>query len=142
MIKHNVVKALLTNVLPATPFVFNKVAKFLKPTKEYSKVKILKSPNANNYSLGGRSPFLTDAKVEKRPLGKNIPETSHSALKSTKNTYSQKTPSKATHAKKHIVTEAPKKHSGWLWALVVLLVIAAGGGLGYLAYILVFAGGF
>ena len=101
-----------------------------------------KSPNANNYSLGGRSPFLTDAKVEKRPLGKNIPETSHSALKSTKNTYSQKTPNKTNHAKKHIVTEAPKKHSGWLWALVVLLVIAAGGGLGYLAYILVFAGGF
>ncbi len=102
-----------------------------------------KAPNANNYSLGGRSPFLTDAKVEKHPLGKNIPETSSSALKSTKNTYSQKAPSKATHhAKKHVVTEAPKKHTGWLWALVVLFVLAAGGGLGYLAYILVFAGGF
>ena len=102
-----------------------------------------KAPNANNYSLGGRSPFLTDAKVEKRPLGKNIPETSSSALKSTKNTYSQKAPSKAAHhAKKHVVTEAPKKHTGWLWALVVLFVLAAGGGLGYLAYILVFAGGF
>lgn len=102
-----------------------------------------KAPNANNYSLGGRSPFLTDAKVEKHPLGKNIPETSSTALKSTKNTYSQKAPSKtAHHAKKHVVTEAPKKHTGWLWALVVLFVLAAGGGLGYLAYILVFAGGF
>lgn len=102
-----------------------------------------KAPNANNYSLGGRSPFLTDAKVEKHPLGKNIPETSSTALKSTKNTYSQKAPSKtAHHTKKHVVTEAPKKHTGWLWALVVLFVLAAGGGLGYLAYILVFAGGF
>jgi hypothetical protein len=28
------------------------------------------SPNANNYSLGVKSPFIrTDAKVEKRPLG-------------------------------------------------------------------------
>ena len=99
-----------------------------------------KVPNANNYSLGVRSPFLTDAKVEKRPLGTDIPETSAHALRSTKNVYSSKSPSKATKtSKKHLITEAPKKHSGWLWTLVVLLVIAAGGGLGYLAYILVFA---
>jgi hypothetical protein len=38
-----------------------------------------------------------------------------------------------------MVTEAPKKHSGWLWTLVVLFVLGAGAGLGYLAYILVFA---
>ena len=87
-------------------------------------------------------PRRCNSKVEKRPLGKDVPETSSTALKSTKNIYSQKAPSRAPHVKKHIVTEAPKKHSGWLWALVVLLIIAAGGGLGYLAYILVFAGGF
>ena len=41
-----------------------------------------KAPNANNYSLGGRSPFLTDTKVEKRPLGNNIPETNATTVHS------------------------------------------------------------
>ena len=113
-------------------------------TQEAPRPKVRKkheSPDANSYSLGGRSPFLTDTKVEKRPLGNNIPETSTTAVHSTKNTYSQKNPAKApvSKRKKHTVTEAPKSHSGWLWTLVVLLVIAAGAGLGYLAYLIVFA---
>ncbi len=112
--------------------------------KEAPKPRVAKkpeAPDANSYSLGGRSPFLTDTKVEKRPLGNNIPETSATAVRSTKNVYSQKNPAKAPVAKrkKHTVTEAPKSHSGWLWSLVVLLVIAAGAGLGYLAYLIVFA---
>jgi hypothetical protein len=98
------------------------------------------APNANNYSLGGRSPFMANAKVVKRPLGANIPETSASALRSTHNVYSQKSPTRATeNAKKHIVTQNSKKKSGWLWTLIVLAVIAAGGGLGYLTYLIVFA---
>ena len=98
-------------------------------------------PNANNYSLGVRSPFLTDAKVEKHPLGTNIPETSAAALRSTHNIYSEKSPTKkaAHHKKKQVVADEPKKHSGWLWAFLVVLIIAAGAGLGYLAYTLVFA---
>ncbi len=105
------------------------------------KVKKVEAPDANSYSLGGRSPFLTDAKVEKRPLGTDIPESSASTVRSTKNVYSQKNPTKApvSKRKKHTVTEAPKTHSGWLWTLIVLLVIAAGAGLGYLAYIIIFA---
>ena len=100
------------------------------------------APNANNYSLGVRSPFLTDAKVEKHPLGNNIPETSAAALRSTHNVYSEKSPTKVKHThhhKKQVVAEEPQKHSGWLWALLVILIIAAGAGLGYLAYTLVFA---
>ncbi len=98
------------------------------------------APNGNNYSLGGRSPFVLGTKVEKRPLGKNIPETSTSALRSTHNIYSQKSPTRATeNAKKHVITQDPAKKSGWIWTLIVLGVIAAGGGLGYLTYLLVFA---
>lgn len=111
-----------------------------KPVERSKKVE--KAPNANNYSLGVRSPFMTNTKVEKRPLGKDIPETSVSNLHSTKNVYSSKSPSKVTGKpvkKKHTVTEAPKKHSGWLWTLLVLFVLGAGAGVGYLAYILVFA---
>ncbi len=104
-------------------------------------VKKEEAPNANNYSLGVRSPFLTDAKVEKHPLGTNIPETSAAALRSTHNVYSEKSPTKKSlhHKKKQVVAEAPKRHSGWLWALLVVIIIAAGAGLGYLAYTLVFA---
>ncbi len=122
---------------PATP-----VKPATKPAPAVAKKPEVKkeTPNANNYSLGVRSPFMTNTKVEKRPLGTDIPETSATALHSTKNIYSSKSPSKSSKVKqKHMVTEAPKKHSGWLWTLIVLLVIAAGGGLGYLAYILVFA---
>lgn len=99
------------------------------------------APDANSYSLGGRSPFLTDTKVEKRPLGSNIPEANAASIHSTKNVYSSKSPTKApaTKRKKHTVTEAPRTHSSWLWTLIVILVIAAGAGLGYLAYLIVFA---
>lgn len=105
------------------------------------KPKKAEAPDANSYSLGGRSPFLADTKVEKRPLGSNIPESNAATIRSTKNVYSQKSPTKApvVKRKKHTVTEAPKSHSGWLWSLVVILVIAAGAGLGYLAYLIVFA---
>ena len=92
------------------------------------------------YSLGGRSPFMANTHVEKRPLGTNIPETSASALRSTRNVYSQKSPTRATeNTHKHIVTQEPAGKSGWLWTLIVIAVIAAGGGLGYLAYLLIFA---
>jgi hypothetical protein len=103
-------------------------------------IKKHEAPNANNYSLGGRSPFVTNTKIQKRPLGANVPETSASALRSTHNVYSQKSPTRSTeNARKHIVTEAPAKKSGWLWTLIVIAVIAAGGGVGYLFYAIFFA---
>jgi hypothetical protein len=98
------------------------------------------APNANNYSLGGKSPFVANTKVVKRPLGSNVPDGSASSLRSTRNVYSQKSPTRSTeHIKKHVVAQSPKKKSGWLWTLIVLAVIAAGGSLGYLAYLIVFA---
>lgn len=100
------------------------------------------APNANNYSIGVRSPFLTDAKVEKRPLGQNIPESSLSKLKSTKNVYSQKSPVNKKHVDKHTIVQTEHKTSGWVWTLIVLFIIIAGGALGYLAYLLVFTNQF
>lgn len=116
------------------------VAKPKPETAPAPAIKRREAPNANNYSLGGRSPFMTNAKVEKRPLGSNIPETSAAALRSTHNVYSQKSPIRATeNARKHIVAQDTEKKSGWLWTLAVIGIIAAGGGLGYLAYIIFFA---
>ncbi len=119
-----------------------KSAAAAKATIEARQAEEREAPNANNYSVGVRSPFLTNAKVEKRPLGTNIPETSVKELKSTKNVYSKKSPSKKKQIEKHTIVEAPKKTSGWVWTLMVLFVIAAGAGLGYLIYLIVFGNGF
>ncbi len=114
-----------------------------KPVLEEKPAPILKkreAPNANNFSIGGRSPFVKNTKVEKRPLGKNIPETSATTLRSTHNIYSQKSPIRTTeNIKKHVITQEPQKKSGWLWTLVVLGIILAGGAIGYFCYLLVFA---
>jgi len=103
--------------------------------------KPVSAPNADNYSIGGRSPFLTNKKVEKTPLGKNTQQSSVNSIESTKNTYSQKSPIRLKNKaeKKHIVTEESKEKSGWLWTIIVLLVVAAGGGAGYLTWLLFFA---
>ena len=120
-VQHPVAKPAARPVAPVTKPAPKPVA---KPA-----AKVAPAPNANNYSLGVRSPFLDpNAQVEKRPLGANIPETSASALKSTHNVYSHKSP-----------LRDPKKKSGWLWTLAVIGVIAAGAGLGYLAYLLILA---
>jgi len=93
-------------------------------------------PNANNYSLGGKSPFIPDAKVEKRPLGDYVPENSTRGVQSTRNVYSQRTPSEQPVPDVKPIVVATKKKSGWVWALVTILVILVGGGLGVLAFVL------
>lgn len=107
-----------------------KAESFDEPAKE-------KAPNANNYSLGGRSPFISDARHDKRPLGKHIPEGSARGVHSTKNVYTQRNATKSEDAitPKATMVVAQKKH-GWVWALVTLLVLAAGGGIGFLAYLI------
>ena len=101
-------------------------------------VRAQKADAAENYSLGGSTPIINGAHIEKRPLGKGAPENPRD-LRSTKNQYSSKSPLKSRHNDHHVVTEDPKKGSGWLWTLLVLLIVAAGAGLGYVAYLVVFA---
>lgn len=94
------------------------------------------SPNANNYSLGVRSPFIrNDAKVEKRPLGAGSDYVQDDKV--GKNSYAAKAQptGKAEDKKKtKVVGNKKQKSNGWIWPLIVILIIAAGGGLGYLAY--------
>ena len=98
------------------------------------------APNANNYSLGGRSPFmLADAKVDKRPLGKKLPAHHAEAVTSSKNVYSSRTPIKKSDPEqtiKPLVTAPPKKKSGWLRVLAIFLIIFAGAALGLILYFL------
>ena len=109
------------------------------PGASKSVVRARRADAAENYSLSGSSsPFVEGAHVEKRPLGKNVPENARD-LHSTKNQYSTRNPLKTRQNNRHVVTEDPKKTSGWLWTLLVILIVGAGAGLGYLAYLLVFA---
>lgn len=93
------------------------------------------SPNANNYSLGVRSPFIrNDAKVEKRPLGSGSEYVQDDKV--GKNTYEPKAEkaSPAKNKKTKVAKSKKPKNNGWIWPLIIVLIIAAGGGLGYLAY--------
>ena len=98
------------------------------------------SPNANNYSIGVRSPFIrNDAKVEKRPLGTSSEYVQDDKV--GKNTYEaedRKAKDENTRSRKSKKTKVARKKeqksNGWIWPLIIILIIAAGGGLGYLAY--------
>jgi hypothetical protein len=93
------------------------------------------APNANNYSLGVRSPYLRqNAKVEKRPLNGDVSEFVQDD-KIEKNSYPEQTekPKKKTHSK-HTVKKSEKSNSNWYWPILVILIVAAGGGLGYLLW--------
>ncbi len=73
-------------------------------------------PNGNNYSLGGRSPFIPDAQVEKRPLGNYVPDGSVRGVQSTKNVYSQRTPvgaGKADVAEAQAVMSEMRQRRAW-----------------------------
>lgn len=94
------------------------------------------APNANNYSLGVRSPYLRqDAKVEKRPLNGDISEFVQDD-KIEKNSYPEQTekPKKKKTHSKHTVKKSEKSNSNWYWPILVILIVAAGGGLGYLLW--------
>lgn len=110
-----------------------------EPRPFFSKNDEEETPDANNYSLGGRSPFLTDAKVEKRPLGSVLPDGSTYGVRSTKNVYSQRTyvgRSNIPEKKQPVIISENKKASGWAWTLVIFLIIVVGGALGLGAYFL------
>ncbi len=94
------------------------------------------APDANNYVLGGRSPFLTDTKIEKRPLGRVVPDGNAYEIRSTKNVYSQRsfTSKESSINDRPIIVSSAKKSSGWVWAIVTLSVIAVGAGIGVLLY--------
>lgn len=99
------------------------------------------APNANNYSLGVRSPFLrpdASSKVTKRPLGAGASSSEfvHEDEIPEENEYEKAPSKKDRKAKKTKVAKDGKEKPGWLWAIIILLIIAAGGGLGYLAWLI------
>jgi len=100
------------------------------------------APNLENFSTGGRSPFLENALVEKRPLGDSIPDSNPRAVPSTKNVYSQRSAAAReplddllTH---EIVPEKRKFGIGRI--LIILFIILLGGAIGAGAWYLMQSG--
>lgn len=106
-------------------------------TKKDEDQKTQKAQYTSIASLGVRSPFMTNTKVEKYPLGDNT-----AGLRPNRNIYSpskQDDNTKFRRPNNHYVAQSENEGGGWLWAIAVLLVLAVGAGLGYLAYLLVFS---
>lgn len=94
------------------------------------------------------TPFLPDAKVEKRPLGSidsvgqsGVDEVQSSTSgfdpsaineNETQSIYDQEPVAQAT------VVKPKKKAGGWIWLLIILLIVLVGAGGGALLYLLVF----
>jgi len=98
------------------------------------------APNPDNYALGGQSPFLEDAIVEKRPLGDYVSSDNNRAVKSTKNVYSQRSaisdqPLQKSPFAPEIIAEPPKK-AGLGRFFLVLFIIALGALAGVVAWLI------
>lgn len=106
------------------------------------------SPDANRYSLGGRSPFLTSVSVEKRPLSAYVPDSNINRLKPApttpvKNSYKEKvktlladSPKDSSHQTMIISVPTKSEHNSALTIAIILTVLlgALAGGLIYLIF--------
>ena len=120
-------------------------------SEKTAKAKKLDAPDANRFSLGGRSPFLTSVKVEKRPLSGAIPDEDIKSIKKEvktplKNAYRTKIKQvlksdddkKLIHRETTIVsTPEPHAHNIGL-AIAILLTIILGGLIGAVVYLIFF----
>ena len=95
-------------------------------------------PDANRYSLGGKSPFLA-VNVAKRPLSASVPEKVTPAGKNIYPKKSDQKPESKKSAKRKDpvkIIESPKKKSGIGTFFLILLTIILGAAAGAAAYFL------
>ena len=110
--------------------------------------KSLDSPDNNAYSLGGKSPFLENYKIDKRPLSNSVPEDGKKNFEKIsylgtidepeeeatpkKNVYEKKEPSKKKKKTGHTVRviDGDKKKSGIPLVVVIILTILLGAAVG------------
>lgn len=106
------------------------------------------APDANRFSLGGRSPFLASVKVEKRPLSGAIPEEEIEPVKKEtplKNTYRAKikqvlkSDDKAVVRRETTIVSTPETRSnGIALAFAIILTIILGALIGAVVYLVFF----
>lgn len=124
------------------------IADFVEEPKPIFEKKKPSVPDANRFSLGGRSPFLTSVKVEKRPLSGVVPESVKTIKSETKtpikNSYRAKIKKvlkddgKAVRHETTIIS-TPANHSNNIGlAIAILLTIILGALIGAVIYLVFF----
>ena len=93
------------------------------------------APDGNNYSLGGKSPFLPSYNIEKRPLGDKVKEKKVEEIPK-KNVYKREEPSKPSKKTPTVVIDEPKKSSGLSTVIIIILTIILGAAAGAGIYFL------
>ncbi len=126
---------------------------FEKPEQKAENTKKADAPDANRFTLGGRSPFLTSVKVEKRPLSGLVPDEDVQPIKKEiktplKNAYrakikqvlkSDKTDEKeVVHRETTIVATPNTPVHNLSLAFAILLTIILGGLIGAVVYLVFF----
>ena len=123
-----------------------------EPKPMFEKIKKPDAPDANGFSLGGRSPFLTSVKVEKRPLSGIVPDEVKPIKKEAnvplKNAYrakikqvlkSDKTDDKKVLHRETTIVSTPQSHAHNIsLAIAILLTIILGGLIGAVVYLIFF----
>lgn len=96
------------------------------------------TPDANNFSLGGKSPFLAGTVIEKRPLGTTFSDNNAHGVKSTKNVYTSRSAVKpeSLDTSPPLVVAPPRQKSGWPTVIAIFFIILLGAALGGVVYLL------
>lgn len=98
------------------------------------------SPDNNNYSLGGQSPFINTDKVDKRPLSSHIPK--NKPVK--KNIYENKTTDKKSRKSNKlnrtptVVTGTASRGNSISLVIAIILTVILGALVGTIAYLAFF----
>lgn len=96
------------------------------------------APDANKYSLGGKSPFLESVTVEKRPLSNNIP--AHAEYHLHKNIYTKKQALEKPNPTPTAIIKPESKKSKAPLILLIFATVIVGAAVGAGVYFFFFQG--
>lgn len=95
------------------------------------------APDANRYSLGGRSPFIPSVTVDKRPLSSHVP-TSTPRPTGVKNSYPRRSNDGSTPTRRDaptVIVNSPKKKLNIVLIIAIALTIIVAIPVGVVAYL-------
>lgn len=131
------------------------IADFVEEPKPMFAEKKPDAPDANKYSLGGRSPFLSSVRVEKRPLSGFVPDSTKTlrseAKTPVKNSYrakikqavtkvrDEKSDAQPPRRRETTIISTPKNHANSIGlTIAIILTIILGAAIGAVLYLVFF----
>lgn len=131
------------------------IADFVEEPKPMFAEKKPDAPDANKYSLGGRSPFLSSVRVEKRPLSGFVPDSTKTlrseAKTPVKNSYrakikqavtkvrDEKSDAQLPRRRETTIISTPKNHANSIGlTIAIILTIILGAAIGAVLYLVFF----